>query len=82
MAEDGEYFSARLADHKAFCIMSELLAEGWANAAKNWDTRRQVRLTLAVDKSVPVANLTRQVTNSGITRPPASVSFEDRVSDL
>ena len=86
--EDIEVFSTRLADHKMFCIMSELLAEGWANAAKNWDASRQARLKYSTGAAA-AAGLTRDVTTSlnsktdtGILHPPAITSFEDQASGV
>ena len=71
--ENHEVFSTRLADHKIFCIMSELLGEGWSNAAKNWDANHQVRLDDETATAAPVAGLTHDV-----TAPANIASFEDQ----
>ena len=61
-AEHGEIFSTRLADPKVFCIMSELLAEGWANATKNWDVRRQAQGKTSTEKVEAVSGLAHAIT--------------------
>lgn len=86
-AKADDPFIHRLADHKVFCIMSELLAEGWANAAKNWDARQQMQEKISTTASTAGSGLTREVTalsianaDEGILSQPTLAPFKDQAS--
>jgi len=81
-ADDGEAFSTRLADHKMFCIMSEVLAEGWTNAAKNWNASRQARLSYSASASAPGPSLTRDVTAPSFSPTDATILRPSAVRSL
>lgn len=60
--EAGEDFSARLTDRKVFYIMSELLAEGWMQATRNWNARGPFPIGNSQKMLATSASLTRDIT--------------------